>query len=193
MRYQELGVGGDAVTGAVEEGRCCSFAAVALLLVGAALTLGGCASVSHRPLKDDNDATDKGIRYYGASPYVLVYANSGGGITTEIKYLPDRHKLMTARPKQWLSSLDTTLKFTNGVLTQADTTADTSIVPKAVLTAAKTAAAALLAKADQGGPSVPNPRLFKIVRAANGEYVLIGGATDHAFQLTPGSSGGGAP
>jgi hypothetical protein len=154
-----------------------------LLCLGLAALFSGCAEVVHKPITSAEDKTATGIRYYNASPYVLVYANSGGGITAEVKYLPDPHKLMSAKPNQWLSSLDTTLSFANGVLTQADTTADTTVVPKAILSAAKAAATALLAKTVTP-QDVPKPRLFKIVRAKNGEYLLVGGEANVPFKLT---------
>jgi hypothetical protein len=159
-------------------------------LAGATLLAAGCATVVHRPLSGNEDDADRGIRYYNSSPYVLVYANAAGGITAQIEYLPDPYKLMSAKPTQWLSSLDTRLEFTNGVLTQADTTADTSVVPEAILTAAKTAATSILARTseDPSKPEVPAPLLFKIVQARNGEYLLVGGAADPPFRLTIGGA-----
>ena len=142
-----------------------------------------CATIEHAPITDTEDKTDTGIRYYRASPYILVYANSAGRIDTELKYMPDPHLLMSAKPTQWLSSLDVTLEFKDGVLTKSETTADTSILPKAILTAAKTAATAILARTDDSGPSVPKPYLFKIVQVKSGDYRLIGGTTDEQFEL----------
>lgn len=146
------------------------------------LTL-GCASVEHRPLNPSDDESAQGIRYYDASPYVLVYANAGGGLTSEIVYLADPFRLMSAQPKQFLSTLDVTLSFENGVLTQSKAVGDGSIVPAAILQAAKTAATAILAEPSSSAEQLPPVHIFKIIQAHNGEFLLVGGPASTAYSL----------
>jgi hypothetical protein len=128
----------------------------------------GCAGLTVKPV-GTNESKVHGFRYYEPSPYLLVYTDNRGGLTTRLLWLPDQTKKRSARPYAYLASNDVTLSFTNGVLTQAAVTVDETIVPKAVVEALEQAAALAVkgagfreAAAEQQN-IVPPPYLFKIV------------------------------
>jgi len=140
------------------------------------LSTTGCAGMTVTPVPDDPaDEQALGFRYYEESPYILVYSDGGGGLVSDLVYLPDLTRKMSARPYQFLASNTTKLVFSNGVLTHSVSEPDSSVVPKAVVEAAKSVALALVKKdaldeataakdPSQGGPlEIPLPRLFKLV------------------------------
>jgi len=131
------------------------------------------------------DAAASGIRYYETAPYLLVFADGKGGIKWKIYYLPDQTQKRTIEPSVFLASITTNHTFSNGMLTGNKVTADTTTLPKAVITAVQgllTSAAAL----DQAKPDhvVPPPRLYKI-KIDDGKVELLGGAGDVPVQVLP--------
>jgi hypothetical protein len=147
----------------------------------------GCAAVVHKPLTDDS--TDRGIRYYRSSPYLIAYSNGKGGVVTEIKYLPDPAKLMSVRPEATLADVGTTLEFDHGMLTTAKDTGDATALTKAVLEAAGKIGMALIAGnvaeggADPTKPTIPAPYIYRIVVTSTG-VTLVGGDRQQTFQIT---------
>jgi hypothetical protein len=138
----------------------------------------GCARTIYTPVDPNNDTGD-GFRFYQSSPYLLVYTNGKGGITTQILYIADPAKLVSARPKNFLSKSDMTLEFENGVLTKSKTEVDATIVPSAIIKAAQSVATAFLAGGNdpQKGTAerlMPAPQLYKIV--VNGSIVTFIGS-----------------
>lgn len=126
------------------------------------LMLTGCASIHYQPVNDKDDGD--GIRYYNSSPYLLVYSNGKGGLVTQLLYIADPSKKMEAKPKNFLSTAQTTMEFEKGVFRSGKTTADATGVPTAIIAAIKTAGPALIAANDPAKDrSVPAPYLYKII------------------------------
>lgn len=135
----------------------------------------GCAGIRVEP---DSDAA-AGVRYYQSSPYLLVTTDNDGGLKSELLYLPNLRKKMSARPYSFLAKNDSTLEFENGVLRTGETEGDATVVPKAVLSALEkvaTAAIAAMNAPTEGGPKrVPGPVLFRIdVNCGGGQACLVG-------------------
>ena len=156
---------------------------VILWVAACALLFSGCARVKHVPVTDDSDKTETGIRYYNLSPYMLIYSKPNGGLSAEVKYLPDRTKKMAARPFAFLSKLETELNFSDGALTKAVDTGDATAVPSSILKAVSTVKMAAIAALDAGKRAaeeagqeytLPAPHLYKIVVKAD-SVTFIGG------------------
>ena len=83
-------------------------------------------------------------------------------------------------PYSWavFAKNDASFKFDKGVLTQAKSTADETVIPQAMVTALKTAAIAAMAAANTAKPAevgeVPAPYLFRI--DVRGDTVSLDGA-----------------
>ena len=137
----------------------------------------GCATIEHNKVSDDN--TDEGIRYYNASPYLLVYSNGKGGIVTQILYIADPFKKMSAKPKTFLANAQTTMEFENGIYKNGKSTIDATGVPTAIIDAVKTAGAAFISAMNIPDKSreVPAPHLYKIV-VSGSSISFIGGQGD---------------
>ena len=149
----------------------------------------GCsATVTHTRLRTSQmDADDKGIRYLGTSPYLIAYSDGKGGIVTQIAYLPDPAKKMSAQPSSKMTDVTATMEFDRGVLTTSTETGDATAVSKAIIQAVEAFAPQLLKalnKVDTTNDySVPAPYLFKIVVRGNDVYFL-GGAGDTPIKIT---------
>jgi hypothetical protein len=135
----------------------------------------GCAGISVRPVAQGHDnETVKGIRFYQSAPYLLIVTDNKGGVTTQVLYLPDTNRLMSAYLYNKVATSDSTLKFKNGVLTSAVVEVDTAVVPKAILNAIATAAAAAFNQAGGGQAKLaPGPYLYRIKVEGN-SATLIG-------------------
>jgi len=140
----------------------------------------GCASVTHRPVKDFNQP--KGIPYYLGSYYLLVHTDGKGNLESKILFLPDPNKKMVAKPKAILSSLSATLGYTNGVLSSTKTTTDTSAVLGAVIGAAKTFLTAAIANEPA---ALPAPTIYKIRIDSPTEITFIGEETADTVEVIP--------
>jgi hypothetical protein len=129
----------------------------------AALVLCGCAGVT---VHTDGGKKDNGIRYYEPAPFLLVYSDSKGGLTSRIVWLPDTTRTMTLKPYAYLAKNDASFKFDKGMLTESKTVADETVIPQAIVAALKTAAIAGVAAANKAErdetPTVPAPYLFRI-------------------------------
>ena len=113
---------------------------------------------------------------------VLVFSDGKGGIKWKIYYLPDQTKKRTVRVWTFLASANAGHKFANGVLTDANTSADSTALPKAVINAlqgilSSAAAAGKLLDAGSEGSVIPAPQLYKIV-VSDDMITLCGGAGD---------------
>jgi hypothetical protein len=148
-----------------------------LVLVPLILLQVACAGLTVTSVDTDaKDKKDLGIRYYESSPYLLVHTDNEGGLVTRILYLPDPTKKRSVRPYAYLANSSTTLNFKNGVLSSAETSVDTTAIPKAILGAIESAATAAIKAADEPAGenhNVPPPYLFKII--INGDKVFLGG------------------
>jgi hypothetical protein len=102
------------------------------LLLGVLLAAGGCASVVHKVVDPAQDADETGIRYYQSAPYVLLYKDAKGAYVWKLYHLPDQTRLMVAEPRQFFSKIGAGLSFNNGVLTDASSEADATVVAKAI-------------------------------------------------------------
>jgi hypothetical protein len=153
------------------------------------VALSGCAGLDAKTIdgEDTTEASARGLRYYLQSPYLLVFTDNKGGLSSQIVYLSDTSSTMSVQPYSYLASNEVTLKFDHGALTNASVTADETVVPKAVLESLKS----VLTTAVKGGlafnaPGVvsaqttaPTPSLFKIV--VEGDTVkLLGGQAQNA-------------
>lgn len=138
-----------------------------------------CSKPSSAALQGVDDDKFDGIRYYEASPYLLVHSDGRGGLVSKLIHLPDLTKKRVIQPFAYLAANNSTLTFTNGMLTQSKVVADETVVPKAVIGVLEQSAKAALGKSFNlaGAPSTPNhppPYLFK-VELSNGQAKLVGG------------------
>lgn len=152
---------------------------IAILCVLSA-SLAGCAGFSARPVATaDEDASANGIRYYEMAPYLLVYADGKGGITSSIEMMPDTSRKMVMDLNAFASANNTTLTFVNGVLTSSKFVVDNTAVPAAIVETIKTLGVAAVSNAMNDPESnivrqIPAPYLYKIVVDRNGTR-LVGG------------------
>jgi len=145
----------------------------------------GCASVRHTQISDAEDAKADGIRYYQASPYLLVHSDGKGGISWRIIYLPDQTKKMMIKPFNFISKHETTLSFDNGVLSNSKDVLTSDTIPKAIFEALQKVAPLLaMARADVPEQEVPPPYLYKIVVTSSGEVQFYGGPGDVPIKVT---------
>jgi hypothetical protein len=164
----------------------------------------GCAGTTVKPAgTPDQDRTANGIRYYEAAPFLLVYTDGKGGAVSQLKFLPDVTTKRSIDPFAVLAQNETTLTFTNGVLSQSKTVVDETVVPKSIISALEKVATAAMSAAAADAPGgfrqadLPLPRLYKIVISGNdislegGESYTVGGrklATIRAVITTPGKA-----
>lgn len=143
-----------------------------ILILGVSC-LGACAGLSVHPVADD--ATARGIRYYHEAPFLFVYPDGKAGIAAEIKWLPDTRHVMSARPYGIFAKNETTLEFTNSVLTSATITTDETAVVKASIDAL----GKMLAAANTGDQEtqIPGPQLYRII-IRDGQIALKGGTLE---------------
>lgn len=157
-----------------------AIAVIALLSGCAGTKVGQIANPAYKVSGKFSDAEAQGIRYYESAPFLLVYSDGKGGIVSKLLFLPDLTQKRTVDPYALLASNNTTLTFTNGVLTQGKTVVDETVVPKAVAGALEKAAGAALNAFNVagGGTSgkLPPPLLFKIIMKG-GSARLAGGAS----------------
>lgn len=157
---------------------------IGLLLV-ACLFLFSCAGLEI----EKAETSSKGIRYYESSPFLLVYTDNKGGLTSKIIYLPDSTKLMSVRPVSILAKNDATLKFDKGLMTQTKAVVDETAIPSQVISSLGTVATSLIkaANASDGNKTyeVPPPYLFRIVISeSNGAFSLAGKASPTKIRVT---------
>lgn len=149
-----------------------------LAVVAAAIWLCcGCAGVTVNSLgmSDEADKEAWGFRFWQPAPFLFVRSDGQGGLSAEIKWLPDTTQKMSARPFAVLASNESKLEFINGVLTTATLRAnETEVVKSSLAALAKVFAAAADAPATAPG-GVPIPYVYKIV-VDNGRIALLGGA-----------------
>jgi len=148
------------------------------------LLLSACAGTQVRPIAAtaegaDPDGAADGIRYYEPAPFLLVYSDGKGGLQSKIVILPDLTRKRSVDPFAYLASNNSTLTFQNGMLTQAKSVIDETVVPKAVVGALEKVATGLLAGTlnDAGATptgQLPPPQLFRIVFTDAGAR-LVGG------------------
>lgn len=127
----------------------------------------------------DEDAT--GLRYYEGAHFLIVYSDGKGGLKSEVKFLPDLTKKRSIDPYAYFAKNETTLVFTNGILTQSKSVVDETILPKAAITALEKVATASISAFNlaDGKPAtyLPLPKIYKIVIGPNGSLTLETGNT----------------
>lgn len=181
-----------------------------ILTIMAAGLLAGCAGTTVRPAGTTAlDDKVNGIRYYESAPFLLVYTDGKGGVISELKFLPDVTTKRSVDPFAVLAQNETTLTFTNGVLSQSKTVVDETTVPKAVVSALEKVATAAMSAADAPEgfrqADLPLPRLYKIVISGddisleggeafttNGKSLATINATITSSSATPQTGGGDA-
>ena len=144
-----------------------------------------CAGLRVNEVNHDREAS--GIRYYQRAPFLLVYTDNSGGLKSEIHFLPDTRKLMSAEPYALFATNKTSLEFSGGVLTKGEAEVDTAVIPKAALaalekTAAATIAAAFLLPGQE--PTLPAPVLYRI-DFIEGGIVLTGSGGEQVLRFGP--------
>ena len=157
------------------------------VVLAIALAITGCSKITHsRVATEADDERADGIRYFQASPYLIVHSDGKGGLSWSVVYLPDQTKKMIAKPFNLFAKLDSTLTFSNGVLTSAKDILTADAVPKAIVAAAEKVAPLLLgaARADIGEQAIPAPRIYKIVPHGNGDVEFFGGPADVPIKVT---------
>ncbi|MDF5847895.1 hypothetical protein P4124_08635 [Pseudomonas aeruginosa] len=132
------------------------------MVVAAAYFCSGCAGVTVHSLGSSSsaDSQARGFRYWQTAPFLFVRSDGQGGLSGEIKWLPDTTQKMSARPFAIFSSNESKLDFTNGVLTSATIKANETEVVNASLTAlSKVFVAAADGSAHTSGQAAPSARL----------------------------------
>jgi hypothetical protein len=155
------------------------------------LTLCACAGIHTHPILTDNDeASNRGFRYYESSPYLLVQTDNEGGLKSQLLYLPDETKKRSIRLFNYAASISITLEFTHGVLTHGVADVDETVVPNAIISALETAAkAAIMGGNTPEGkktPPLPGPYLFKIL--IKGDQVTLKGGQAEEPEINFGSA-----
>lgn len=160
-----------------------------LVPLASLLALAGCAKLTHQPVAEFADSPG-GIPYYEGAHYLLVHTDGKGSVVSKLMFLPDLNRKRVARPKQIFARLDTTLKFSNGVLTKSRAEGDTTAVPKAVIEAIGRVAPALASLANRvegdggkDGHTLPPPHLYRVTWDA-GKLRLVGGPGTETIGVT---------
>ncbi|MDR6841323.1 hypothetical protein [Pseudoxanthomonas sacheonensis] len=145
---------------------------------GIALLLSGCAGfkVVDAPANED---TVQGIRYYEPAPFLLVYSDGKGNLTSQIIVMPDITQKRVIDLYAYASTNKSTLDFTDGMLTKSAVEIDSTAVPLALIDTIQSLGVAAIGAAFNAPESgvthiIPAPYLFKIVVDANGT-TLVGG------------------
>jgi len=99
-------------------------------MIGLSTLFAGCYATTRHERATDNGT---GIRYYEASPYLLVFPDNKGNVQWQILYLPDQTKRMMVKPTNLLGHSELTLLFRNGILAGNTEIIDTTEIPKAVI------------------------------------------------------------
>jgi len=151
------------------------------IFVAALIAVGfsGCTSVAPVPVPRANPFPDEpgGIPYYDGSYYLLIYADGHGNLKWSLEYIFDPAKKMIYKASATLASLETSLKFNYGLLSESTTTADSTAVPTAILGAFKTVlSAGVMNDLTSGATKVPTPRIYKVL--IHGDQVELLGADD---------------
>jgi hypothetical protein len=159
----------------------CSIARALAVLV--LFLIAGCAGLSARDVGDAGSSEDgkaRGFRFYQQAPFLFIRSDGKGGLQSDIQWLPDTRRVISARPYAWLAKNETTLEFADGTLSKASTTLDETAVPTATLSAlAKVmTAAAMNAVPEIAEGRIPTPYLFRILTDENGVHLLGGPAQD---------------
>jgi len=161
-------------------------AGVTLLIICPCIV--GCAGLSTGTVSAESKAN--GFRYYQPAPFLLVHSDGKGGVTGDIVWLPDTTDEMSARPFAVLASNNAQLKFSNGMLSEASSQVDETVVPNAILSAVGkiltgvVAAEAPLAESPAPPDTAPPPYLFRVI-IKGGEIELFGvGAPNEPIHAT---------
>lgn len=145
-----------------------------LPVVVVAALLSACSGLAVEPIgnaEQKSDANAGGIRFYQEAPFLFVYPDGKGGITTEVKWLPDTTQLMSAKPYAILSKNETTLEFLGSALTSATIVGDDTAVVKASLESLGKVLA-IAANTGRTEGEIPVPKLYRII--VNGDGNTIG-------------------
>jgi hypothetical protein len=153
---------------------------VKMVVAVATILLAGCAGYSAGPIcTKELDTKANGVRYYEIAPFLLVYSDGKGNLTSQIVMMPDTSKKMVMDLYAYASKNNSTLTFENGVLTTAKYVLDSTTVPSALIDTIKTLGTAAVSTAfnapNEGATrTIPAPYLFKIVIDNSGTR-LVGG------------------
>ena len=126
------------------------------------LAAAGCANIEYKDYNAIHNEDLGGFVYYDDSPYLIVYPDGKGSVTWQVQYLPDQTKKRVAVPQNCMSSLNTSLTFQNGVLTQSSAAVDETEILKAVGTAIQTLGPLALAAAGNESPTTATIHVYKI-------------------------------
>lgn len=158
---------------------------IAAAAAAATALLSACAGYTVKPVADDaEDAQVDGIRYYEVAPYLLVYGDGKGGITSRIEMMPDLSRKRAIDLHAFASKNDTTLTFVNGMLASSKFIVDDTVIPAAIVDTIKTLGVTAVTNA-MNDPNtgnvrqIPPPYLFKIVIDRDGTR-LVGGPAKNA-------------
>ena len=160
-----------------------------VLPIACVLSLAGCAGAKVRLIPDAaTDARVEGVRYYEPAPFILVFPDGKGGLDTSLIYLPDTTRKLAVRPYALLAKNKTTLNFTGGVLDDAESVVDETVIPAALIEAAKSVVLKRInPAADEGGGAfevtVPPPALFRVYVDEDG--IQLRGAVQRRSRQAP--------
>lgn len=145
---------------------------------GMALLLSGCAGFKVVDAPTSND-TAEGIRYYEPAPFLLVYSDGKGNLTSQIIVMPDITQKRVIDLYAYASTNKSTLDFTDGMLTKSAVEVDSTAVPLAMIDTIQSLGVAAIGAAFNAPKSgvthtIPAPYLFKIVVDKDGTRLLGG-------------------
>lgn len=151
----------------------------------------GCAGTDITPVKQTATRQEvgsiDGIRYYEPAPFLLVYSDSRGNLKSQIVILPDLDRMRSVDPFAVLAKNNSTLTFSNGMLTQAKIEVDETVVPTQVFESLKaiagTVAGAAFDQPEDRKTTVPSPKLFRIVIEQDKVRLVGGETTPESFEI----------
>jgi hypothetical protein len=140
----------------------------------------GCARITHVPTA--SFAKPKGVPYYLGSYYLLTYPDGRGGLASQYFFLRDPNKKMFAKSRAWLANISSLLKFEGGVLTNSESTADSTALPAALIEAAETLMKTLAA-ANVVATGVQGPSIYKVRFTSATQVTFIGDRSKYTVSV----------
>jgi hypothetical protein len=136
----------------------------------------GCTSVEYMRIQSQQqDQEASGIRYYDTSTYILVQRDTNSNWASSVLYLPDLTKKNQVNINTFLAANTTSMVFTNGILGNTSTTADSSAVPAALVQVASQAAISMAKAAGEETSQLTNSAVFffKVIKV-NHQWGVVG-------------------
>jgi hypothetical protein len=156
--------------------------------------LSGCAGVNVFDVSDSQaDAQADGFRYYEKATFLIITADGRGGVDAKVHQICDTTRKRAVDPYAVMANNNMVLDLDYGCLAGEQVTIDETVVPKAMISAIKTAAttaAGFLFDAASAGSgeaarvgTYPGPVIYRLT-VENGSVVLRGAAAPQDIRVT---------